>query len=196
MKTKEIQALEGYFKTENEHWNFHTFEMLCSVLRQGQFTNPEIPLRVFSMAVDTFTKEHETPLKAVEAFNNEMDKQNLNPSQRLFICESVLKYVKGTEYEDFDLWEIQKLLNGQTERLKGEISKLNELDKPLTENIRNTLKELMQNEIEQLPETMKGLEPVQRLNILCKLMPYVVPKTESVKFSFGEPQPQEKNWFD
>ncbi len=143
MKSKEIQALEGYFQTENDHWNFHTFEVLCSVLQQGQFTNPKTPLQVFSVAVDAFTKEHETPLKAVEAFNSEMDKQNLTPPQRLFICESMLKYVKGTEFENFNLWEIQKLMNGQTERLKGEVSKVNELDKPLTGNIRNTLKELM-----------------------------------------------------
>ena len=45
----------------------------------------------------------------------------------------------------------------------------------------------MQKELEQLPETLKELDPVQRLNILCKLMPYVLPKTESVKHNFGEP---------
>ncbi len=54
----------------------------------------------------------------------------------------------------------------------------------------------MQKEIEQFPETIKDLKPVQRLNIRCKLMPYVVPKTESVKCSFGEPEPPKKDWFD
>ena len=29
MKTKEIESLESYFKTENEHWNGYAFEMLC-----------------------------------------------------------------------------------------------------------------------------------------------------------------------
>ncbi len=75
-------------------------------------------------------------------------------------------------------------------------AKKNEYNKPLTGDIRNTLKELMQKELEQLPETLKKLDSVQRLNILCKLMPYVLPKTESVKHTLGEPEPPEKNWFD
>ncbi len=57
----------------------------------------------------------------------------------------------------------------------------------LTMGLRETLKDLMQKELEQLPETLKELDPVQRLNILCKLMPYVLPKTESVKHTLGEP---------
>ena len=66
----------------------------------------------------------------------------------------------------------------------------------LTMGLRETLKDLMQKELEQLPETLKELDPVQRLNILCKLMPYVLPKTESVKHTLGEPEPPKKNWFD
>ena len=51
----------------------------------------------------------------------------------------------------------------------------------------------MQKELEQLPETLKELDPVQRLNILCKLMPYVLPKTESVKHTLGEPELPKKD---
>lgn len=62
--------------------------------------------------------------------------------------------------------------------------------------IRDTLKELMQKELEQLPDTLKELEPVQRLNILCKLMPYVFPKVEAVRLKEGEPESEtENNWF-
>lgn len=67
-------------------------------------------------------------------------------------------------------------------------------EKVLTTGLRETLKDLMQKELEQLPETLKELDPVQRLNILCKLMPYVLPKTESVKHTLGEPK--KNNWFD
>ena len=31
MNTKEVQALESYFKTENEHWNGYALEFLCSI---------------------------------------------------------------------------------------------------------------------------------------------------------------------
>lgn len=44
MNTKEAQALESYFKTENEHWNGYTREILCEVLQQANFENPETPL--------------------------------------------------------------------------------------------------------------------------------------------------------
>lgn len=67
-------------------------------------------------------------------------------------------------------------------------------EKPLTSDLRETLKTLMQSELEQLPELLKGLDPMQRLNVLCKLMPYVMPKTESVKHSFGEPEDWSVKW--
>jgi hypothetical protein len=196
MNTKEVQALESYFKTENEHWNGYAFEMLCEVIQKGNFPNPETPLQLFSKAVDVFTEHFETPLKAVQMFETETDKQKLDTNQKLFVFEWVLKYVKYSEFEKADTNEIKDLLKSQTERLKAELNKLPEYNKPLTGNIRDTLKDLMQKELEQLPETLKELDPVQRLNILCKLMPYVLPKTESVKHTLGEPEPHKKNWFD
>lgn len=57
----------------------------------------------------------------------------------------------------------------------------------ITNDLRDKLKAMMQNELETLPETLKGLDPVQRLNILCKLLPFVLPKVESVHPTEGEP---------
>jgi hypothetical protein len=57
----------------------------------------------------------------------------------------------------------------------------------VTKNIRETLKEMMQKELEKLPDTLKELEPIQRLNILCKLIPFVLPKVESVNHELDEP---------
>jgi len=48
MKIKEIESLEGYFKTENERLNEHAFKMLCEVLQNGNFENVETPLKLFS----------------------------------------------------------------------------------------------------------------------------------------------------
>ena len=196
MKTKEIESLESYFKTENEHWNGYAFEMLCEVLKQGNFENPETPLQLFDKAVNIFTEQHETPLKAVQEFATVTDKANLNTAQRLFVYEWVYKYVRVSVFGELDLTEVKDLLKSQTERLKNDKPQV-EYNKPLTGNIRDTLKDLMQKELEQLPETLKELDPVQRLNILCKLMPYVLPKTESVKHNFGEPDEFKiKRWHD
>ena len=57
----------------------------------------------------------------------------------------------------------------------------------LTTGLRETLKNIMEKEIEALPETLKELEPKERLNILCKLMPFVFPKVQNVSHNTGEP---------
>lgn len=57
----------------------------------------------------------------------------------------------------------------------------------LTNNLRETLKTIMQKEIEKLPETLKTLDTKERLNVVCKLMPYVFPKVETVHPTEGEP---------
>jgi hypothetical protein len=192
MKTKEIESLESYFKTENEHWNVYAFKMLCEILKQGNFENPETPLQLFDKAVNIFSEQHETPLKAVQEFASEIEKAKLIPAQKLFVYEWVYKYLKQTEFEEIDLTEIKDLLKSHTERLKKDKPQV-EYNKPLTGNIRDTLKEMMQKEIESLPDTLKELEPVQRLNILCKLIPYVLPKVESVIHTQGEPENETEN---
>jgi len=63
----------------------------------------------------------------------------------------------------------------------------------LTNNLRETLKTIMQKEIERLPETLETLDPKERLNVVCKLMPYVFPKVETVHPKEGEPM-QFDNW--
>jgi len=63
----------------------------------------------------------------------------------------------------------------------------------LTNNLRETLKTIMQKELEKLPETLEALDPKERLNVVCKLMPYVFPKVETVHAKEGEPL-QFENW--
>ena len=116
MKTKEIESLESYFKTENEHWNGFAFEMLCEVLKQGNFENPETPLQLFDKAVNIFTEQHETPLKAVQEFAALPDKASLNTAQKLFVYEWVYKYVRVSDFGELDLTEVKDLLKSQTER--------------------------------------------------------------------------------
>jgi len=197
MNTKEVQELESYFKTENEHWNGYAFQIICEVLQKGNFENPETPLKLFSKSIDIFTEHFETPLKAVQLFEAETDKQKIDSVQKLFVFEWVLKYVKYSEFEKAEIDEIKDLLKSQTERLKVEVNKQPEYNKPLVGNIRDTLKELMQKELEQLPETLKELDHVQRVNILCKLIPYVLPKVESVTHKLGEPDENKiRRWHD
>ncbi|HXH19609.1 MAG TPA: hypothetical protein VNJ07_11055 [Chitinophagales bacterium] len=63
----------------------------------------------------------------------------------------------------------------------------NETPVTLTSDLRKTLKAMMQKEIEKLPEYLETIEPKERLNILCKLIPFVLPKVEAVSPDSGEP---------
>lgn len=60
-------------------------------------------------------------------------------------------------------------------------------ESPLVNNLRETLKNIFQNELENLPQYLEGLEPRDRLNYLLKIMPFVLPKVESVHSKEGEP---------
>lgn len=57
----------------------------------------------------------------------------------------------------------------------------------LTTELRDILKTIMQKEIEKLPETLEQLELKERVNVICKLMPFVFPKVNTVSSTEGEP---------
>jgi hypothetical protein len=180
MDTKKIEDLESYFKTENEHWNAFAFETVNKVLQSRLFEDPELPLQIVDKAIDVFIERFETPLAAFHTFTGEME--GLIASQKLLIVKCLYGYLSETEYPDTDLSPILELMKGFKSQLGVEAKP----SKPITGNIREALKETVQKELDQLPETLKGMEPIQRLNILCKLIPYVLPKVESVDHREGE----------
>jgi len=186
MKIKEIERLESHFKSGNEHQNRYVLEMLCDVIQQGNFEILEIPLLLFNKAVNIFTVHHKTPLRAIQDFEDECDNQKLIQDQKLFVFEWVCKFLRNTDFKGIDLTKVMTLLKSKTEGLKNEKPKI-EHNKPITGSIRDNLKVFLQKELEQMPETLKQLEPLQRLNILCKLLPFVLPKVESVTHRLGEP---------
>lgn len=55
-----------------------------------------------------------------------------------------------------------------------------------TYGLRDTLKVIMEKELGNLPTILEGLEPNERINAICKLMPYVFPKIETVEPTEGE----------
>lgn len=55
------------------------------------------------------------------------------------------------------------------------------------DDMRQTLKELMKREIANLPDLIEQLPPEQRINMVFKLMPFVLPKVETVNAKSGEP---------
>lgn len=185
MITQEVKGLESYFTTENEHWNKYAFDMLCKALQEGTFENPEVALQLFDSAISILTEHWQTPLQAIQQVDSEADRQTLSTEQKVFILEWVSKYVTFSDFDEIDLGHVAKILDSHLKRLKKK--PVVEYDKPLTESMRETLKMAIQAELELLPETLKKLDSMQRLNILSRFLPYVLPKVESVTHKLGEP---------
>ena len=61
------------------------------------------------------------------------------------------------------------------------------MNEVITKDLRNQLKELVKTELDKLPDTLENMEPKERLEIVLKLMPFVLPKVKGVNHSLGEP---------
>lgn len=59
---------------------------------------------------------------------------------------------------------------------------------PRTLDLRDRLKSIVESELERLPELLNGLKDRERLDVILKLMPIVIPKTQSVYYSANEPR--------
>jgi hypothetical protein len=57
----------------------------------------------------------------------------------------------------------------------------------LTKDLRAELKTIMQKELKQLPELLKELDTKERLNVLCKLLPFILPRVEQIRHDNNEP---------
>ena len=64
----------------------------------------------------------------------------------------------------------------------------------ITNELRRTLKHIVDDEIQILKNNIKELLPKERLELLIKLLPYVLPKVQTVNAKDGEPI--DSGWMD
>lgn len=67
------------------------------------------------------------------------------------------------------------------------MEKVNEQTQTLASDLRAKLKMIVENELNQLPDTLAALPPEKRLDIVIKLIHFVLPKVASVEMDKGEP---------
>lgn len=180
MNKNKIAELEAYFKTDNEYWNEFALDAIHKVIRSGLFEDPEQPVSIINDSIALFEESADTPLAAFYTFIEKLE--GLTASQGLLVVTIILKYLEATEYEKINLDPIRVFIKGRKDQLELELN----ASQPKTNNIRQNLKEAVQKELGQLPQYLSELDPLHRLNILCKLIPYVLPKVESVNHRSGE----------
>lgn len=57
----------------------------------------------------------------------------------------------------------------------------------LTKELRSALKNILHDEIEQMPEHLAKLDAKERIELVVKMMPYVLPRVELVSPNANEP---------
>lgn len=62
-----------------------------------------------------------------------------------------------------------------------------ELEQKTTKEIRTVLKTVINKELLNIETLFEGLPPKERLEIIVKLIPYVLPKVDNVNYSLCEP---------
>ncbi|MHA7864878.1 hypothetical protein [Flagellimonas marinaquae] len=65
------------------------------------------------------------------------------------------------------------------------------------EDLRNILKNIVYDELENIPDILDQLPPEKRIDVFLKLAPFVLPKVNSVVMDDGEPKyirPPEKQY--
>jgi len=58
---------------------------------------------------------------------------------------------------------------------------------PLTLDLRDMLKSIVESELDRMPDLLNGLNDKERLDVILKLMPLVMPKAKPVHHSANEP---------
>lgn len=56
-----------------------------------------------------------------------------------------------------------------------------------TQEIRSVLKEFIYSELQSLPGYLEKLPEKERVEIVIRLIPFVCPKVDAVRFDIGEP---------
>lgn len=57
----------------------------------------------------------------------------------------------------------------------------------ITRDVRALLKGIIQGEIQELPKRLDSMSDEKRIDVLLKIIPYVLPKVEAVAHHEGEP---------
>lgn len=57
----------------------------------------------------------------------------------------------------------------------------------LTKDMRTVLKNILFNELGNIEELMDSLDSKQRIELVIKLLPFVLPKVETVSHTYNEP---------
>lgn len=169
---KAQSTAEKLLRTDNEHWNSYALRLLVEVKESKLFPKQEDQaMGLYRAVVDKAVDLYEHPLRAEKEVGELLD--GLTEAQRKLIYRGAYRYLQGTEYgteeEPVDLGPVLSLLKVHTKR---------EEVPSWSTTARERLQELLRSELDALPQTMKQLDAKERVAVLTRLLPYLLPKAE------------------
>lgn len=193
-KVKQPKTIESYYQTSDEWHNEHIIEIITCVKETDIFQDVSIPLELFNLGFDSFLSSPSSPLKTIRVLEKEFEKLNLNDEQIIFVLDSLVDYLDKSTFEDDEddtqvddetkdtFWQI---LKADLKRRKKEYESIKP-KKLNSDGLRAELKTMFEKELRQIPEYLDKLEPKEKLNFIHKMMPFVLPKVDSVVMWQGE----------
>ena len=185
-KKKKAKQIESYYQTDNEWHNQHIVSLIAEIRQDNLFDELFTPLDLYNLGLDSFEKNYKAPLKVIELLDNEFKLRELNPEQSVFLLKKIKAFISKSEYDEEGIMDHEKDMF--MEIFEADVKNkalIIEGKKPKPTNVndmRIQLKSIMQSELDKLPEYLNELTPKERLNIIHKFMPFILPKTESIHF--------------
>lgn len=159
----------------NPHFNRFALRFLTSAKEGGLFSDLDKAMELYSDLIEIVHFYHDRPLEGDAFMEEYLAKAGMDDAQRQKLYAGALTYLKGSEF-DVDVSASIELMKPRAK----------EPDAPVwAEDARKGLRDLVSRELAELPETMAKLDPKDRVAMLCKLLPYTMPKQPDVE---GKPE--------
>jgi len=189
MKKKATPDVEQYLNAGSEHDNKQSLDVWLEAIKSDTFSDPAIPLKVFVELRNALLRVSDQPAKVIPVF--EQHTNGMKGSEKLFVARHLHYYFEQTVFPKGENDEAETYLTGVSKPLDALLTRLNREagitdGDPKTDDLRRMLKDIFRAEMKRLPEYLQSLEPKERLNVLCKMLPFALPKVESVHFEEGE----------
>lgn len=173
MSKRTTGAAEALVSTDNDHFNGYALAFLCKAKEGGKFPDLDKAMALYSDVLNVIQEHHDEPVKGDRAAEALLAEAGLNEEQRAEINLAAYTYLKGSEF-DVDLSVGIALLKGRTKA---------KVEPTWTAGAREGLQELVKRELAALPSTLEGMDPKDRVAVLCKLLPYALPRFVNVELS-------------
>jgi len=179
MKKKKEKAqavgIDELLQTDNGHYNNYAQRVATECISGQIFPDVETALQLFGECVEDLS-DTTTPLETVQKAVERLSE--LTAKQKYFILKSAAKFLNPNNTE-FDDWELQEQTHEILCACIDAIEREAKAQAP--KDTRATLKALVEKEVGEIGQRLERLDDEKRLNIVCKLMPFVCGKAESIE---------------